>query len=361
MLMATLSNAHRATARNVSGWDGLCELERNLLNDFQRDFPLTPRPFAALAERAGVDEQLVIDTLTRLHDQGCISRVGPVFRPHAVGASTLAALAVPADRLEAVAHQVNGYPEVNHNYQREHDYNLWFVATAPDAEHLDTFLARVERDTGLKVLSLPLRGSYHIDLGFDLDGKSRRRRPSPGHRHPALGERRPMSEREQALVAEVQHGFPLVPEPFAQIGRHAGLSEAEVIEQLGGWIHEGVINRIGVVVRHHELGYRANAMAVWALPEDRIDEIGRKLAAYPFVNLCYQRRPDPPRWNYNLFCMIHGQDREAVERKVALLREECGLDDYDHAVLFSSRRFKQRGACYRMENAPPATTPGAIS
>ena len=359
--MAALSNAHQAPVKSVSGWDGLSALERTLLNDFQRDFPLTPRPFAALAERIGVDEQLVLDTVSRLHDQGCVSRVGPVFRPHAVGASTLAALAVPDERLEEVAHRVNGYPEVNHNYQREHHYNLWFVATAPDAEHLDDFLARVERESGLAVLSLPLRGSYHIDLGFNLNGKSGRRRPSPGHRHPALGARRVMSDREQALVATVQHGFPLVLEPYAQIGRMAGMGEREVIEHLGGWIDEKIINRIGVVVRHHELGYRANAMAVWELPEERIDEVGAKLAAYPFVNLCYQRRPDPPRWRYNLFCMIHGQDREAVEQKVALLREECGLEAYEHAILFSCRRFKQRGARYCMEGAEPNLTQRSLA
>ncbi|MNY17298.1 hypothetical protein D3C86_1506070 [compost metagenome] len=146
----------------------MTDLERRLLNDFQRGFPLTARPFAELARRLNVDEPEVIDALERLQTQGAISRVGPVFAPNRVGASTLAALSVPADRFEAVAELVSAYPQVNHNYAREHPHNLWFVVTAESRERLAEVLAEIAARTGLSVLDLPLEEEFHIDLGFEL-------------------------------------------------------------------------------------------------------------------------------------------------------------------------------------------------
>lgn len=143
-------------------------LDRSLLNEFQQDFPLTARPYAALAERLGVDEDEVLERLARLSRGGTISRVGAVFRPHTVGGSTLAAMAVPEDDLDRVADLVSAYGEVNHNYQREHRLNLWFVVTAPSTGRVKDILADISARTGLGVLDLPLLEHYHIDLGFDL-------------------------------------------------------------------------------------------------------------------------------------------------------------------------------------------------
>ncbi len=143
-------------------------LDHHLLNDFQRDFPLTPRPFAELGQRLGLTEDQVLASLNRLREAGAVSRVGPVFAPRRVGESTLAAMAVPEDRLEDMAALVSAYPEVNHNYEREHRYNLWFVVTAPDQAHLDAVLAEIVERSGLPVLPLPLLADYHIDLGFPL-------------------------------------------------------------------------------------------------------------------------------------------------------------------------------------------------
>jgi DNA-binding Lrp family transcriptional regulator len=114
----------------------LTPLQQHLLNDFQRDLPLTPTPYREMAGALGVDEEAVLATLESLQTGGVISRVGPVFAPNRLGASTLAAVAVPPERLEDVAELVNTYAEVNHNYEREHRYNLWFVLTAPDEKRL---------------------------------------------------------------------------------------------------------------------------------------------------------------------------------------------------------------------------------
>ncbi len=143
-------------------------LQRSLLNDYQQALPLSPTPFADIAHELGVSEQEVLDNLQQLQQGGAISRVGPVFRTHSIGASTLAAMAVPGEELERVADIVSSFNEVNHNYEREHDLNLWFVATAPDAQHLDATLQRIEQATGHEVIALPMLEDYHIDLGFEL-------------------------------------------------------------------------------------------------------------------------------------------------------------------------------------------------
>jgi DNA-binding Lrp family transcriptional regulator len=143
-------------------------LDRRLLEDFQRDFPLSERPYAELGERLGCTEAEVLERLGRLRAAGIVSRVGAVVRPHALGWSTLAALAVPPERLEEVAELVSGYQAVNHNYEREHVFNLWFVVTACDRAGVAAVLNDIEERCGLEPLDLPLEAPYHIDLGFPL-------------------------------------------------------------------------------------------------------------------------------------------------------------------------------------------------
>jgi DNA-binding Lrp family transcriptional regulator len=143
-------------------------LDRRLLDEFQRDLPLESRPYAAMGRRLGIDEDEVICRLERLRLAGSISRVGAVIRPHAAGASTLAAMAVPAERLDAVADLVSSYGQVNHNYQREHRLNLWFVVAAATKDEVRRVLDDIAGRTGIAVLDLPMLEDFHIDLGFGL-------------------------------------------------------------------------------------------------------------------------------------------------------------------------------------------------
>lgn len=143
-------------------------LEKALLDAFQDGFPLTERPYRAIAERCGVSEDAVIAAIAHMQDARAISRVGAVVRPNTAGASTLAAMAVPENRLETVAALVNGYAQVTHNYEREHTLNLWFVVTAVDRDTVETVLQDIEQATGIAVLDLTLIEDYHIDLGFPL-------------------------------------------------------------------------------------------------------------------------------------------------------------------------------------------------
>lgn len=148
------------------------------------------------------------------------------------------------------------------------------------------------------------------------------------------------------LVREIQDGLPLTHRPFAEVGRRLGMPEQEVVARLRGLAENGDIRRLGVVVRHRELGYRANAMVVWDVPDERVGELGPLIGRQPFVNLCYRRPRRLPQWRYNLFCMIHGRSREGVLANLEQLIERCGLHGIPHEALFSGRRFKQRGARY---------------
>ena len=143
-------------------------LKRCLLNDFQHHFPLSPTPYQDMADRLGTSEAEVIETLQKLKLQGYISRVGAVFKANTIGASTLAAMAVPTEALQQVAEMINQYEEVNHNYEREHRYNLWFVVTAANEQALQAVLTDMQQRTGYAVLYLPMVQDYHIDLGFEL-------------------------------------------------------------------------------------------------------------------------------------------------------------------------------------------------
>lgn len=151
------------------------------------------------------------------------------------------------------------------------------------------------------------------------------------------------------LLAALQDGLPLSSRPYAQISEQLGIDEQQVLERLRHMRQQGIIKRLGVVVKHRQLGYRANAMLVFDVPDPEVDVLGRRISRYPFVNLCYQR-PRRDGWPYNLYCMIHGKSRDTVLAQYAQLVEECGLTDVDRQVLFSRRCFKQRGAVFSADS-----------
>ncbi len=329
----------------------LTDLEFRLLNDWQRDFPLTPRPYAELARRLGADEAAVLERLAALKAQGHISRVGAVFRPHVLGWSTLAAVACPPERLEEVARLIDAFPEVNHNYEREHAYSLWFVVAASSRERVAEVLAEIHRATGLKPLDLPMEADYHIDLGFELEGRQARpHQHAAGRPVDAAALRGQLESADYAVAMALENGLELTPRPYAGLAARCGMDEAAVIARLERLLDLSVIRRFGVVVRHRELGYTANAMVVWDIPDARVAEAGRLLASQAGVTLCYQRPRRLPDWPYNLFSMVHGQDRDRVQAQVEQLRDHLrrtlGLDEVPCRPLFSRRRFKQCGARY---------------
>lgn len=322
------------------------ELELHLLNDYQRDFPLVHAPFFAVANDVGVSEAIVLQTLGKLRDEGAVSRVGAIFRPHRIGHSALAAMSVPQQRLEAVAQVINQRPEVNHNYEREHAYNIWFVVTAEDEPRVLQVLRELEMQIGCRALYLPMLEDYHIDLGFSLtgDGSKASRRSSCSVK--GINRLLAMSDEDRKLIAGLQEGLPLVANPYAALGEAAGIREEDVLERLCDMMEADIIKRFGVVVRHHELGFRANAMVVWDVPDELVAQFGKCVGEAEGVTLCYRRPRRLPEWRYNMFSMIHGRDRDSVCTLIEKLRADCGLEKFDYDILFSKRRFKQQGAHY---------------
>lgn len=323
----------------------------HLVNDWQRDFPLVSRPYAELGAGLGLSEAEVIARLGKLAADGTVSRIGAVFRPHTLGWSTLAAVSVAVERIETVARVISAYPEINHNYEREHDFNLWFVATAPSRERVAEVLREIGQAARSPVLDLPMLEDFHIDLGFDLT-------PAPvkaaaryaPHLDPVRRrgehEATPLESADYALAAALEGGLSLTPRPYAEIAMRLGWPEEAVLERLQRLLDHGVIRRFGIVVRHRELGYHANAMVVWDVPDADIAEVGHALAAHAAITLCYRRPRQLPHWRYNLFSMLHGRDRADVLEELARLRHDLSLGHLDCQPLFSRRRFKQCGARY---------------
>lgn len=318
--------------------DRIDPLDLALLDGFQRDLPLVSRPFAAIGETLGLTETEVIDRLAQLRAAGRIARVGGTVRPNTAGASTLAALAVPESRIDAVAAVVGAEPGVNHSYLREADWNLWFVATAPDAPALAAMLTRIEVATGLQLLDLRLIRPFNIDLGFPLAGGPV---AMPGGRGV---EKAVLRANDRPLLHALSEGLDLTPRTFAALALRLGRDEAAVTSRIAVLLAAGILTRLGVIVRHRALGFTANAMVVWDVPETGTEAAGSALAALPGVTLAYERRPVAGVWPWRLYCMIHARSRAQALAVLETARALPALAGADHRVLFSTRCFKQSGA-----------------
>jgi siroheme decarboxylase len=317
---------------------GESDLRFALLNDWQRNFPLHVRPFDHIGARYGVTGETVIRTLNLLHGEGAISRVGGVFNVGAGGAGLLCTLAAPPADLAQVAARVSRAPEVNHNYERLHRLNLWFVVTAGNPAQADAVADAIAADTGLDVLRLPMRRAFHIDLGFDLRDRSARAATKACAEHPVAPALRP-------LAAQLELGLTLVARPYEALGRRCDRRESDVLGALETWCRDGTLRRLGVIVRHQELGWTHNAMTVFDVAPGDVEACGRRLAAFRGVTLCYERNP-APGWAYTLYAMVHGRSRAEVEATIAAAADAAGLARAPRETLFSNRRFKQTGSRY---------------
>lgn len=314
------------------------DIDRALIDGWQRGFPLTPSPFESVGARLGIPGADVIARVGRYIGEGAVSRLGAVVRPNTAGASTLVALAASEETLEAVAAMVGAEPGVNHSYEREHAYNLWFVVTGATRDAVTGAVARIERRTNLAALDLPLARAFHIDLGFPMFDRA-----VPARKEPHVEETRAPSAEEVALLRAIENGLPLVERPYAEVAGGLGWSEARVIDGLAALGEANIVRRLGLVVRHRAFGFVQNAMVVWDVPEPRLCEVAERLAAAPHVTLCYERPRRRPHWPYNLFTMIHGRDRAEVTGQIGELARAAG-GDIAHAILFSRRCFRQTGA-----------------
>jgi len=264
--------------------------------------------------------------------------VGATIRPNTAGSSTLAAMAVPAARIEEVAAIIGAEAGVNHSYLREDEWNLWFVATAPDAGALEQTLARIAGHTGLRVLDLRLVRPFNIDLGFSLSGRQAPARPRPALRAEVL------TPEDAPLLQALSEGLALVPHPYAALAASLGRDEQGLLDRLRTLQSAGIITRLGVIVLHRGMGWTANAMIVWDIAEDKIPEAGPLAAACPGVTLCYQRLTVPGVWPFALYTMVHARTRDDALAVLERLKALPPFSNVRHRVLFSTRCFKQTGA-----------------
>ncbi|MFC6770025.1 Lrp/AsnC family transcriptional regulator, partial [Halorubrum pallidum] len=295
-------------------------------------------------------------------------RFGAVLNPPVIGSSTLAAVRVPDGRFDEVAEIINGYPQVNHNYRRDHAWNQWFVVTAGSREKRDAILTEIEERTGRAVLDLPMLTDYYIDLEFPVVNGDRFARESGEARsasNSASGDRSDprasetdvsatrisedargdLSALEADLLLAIQDGFPLSATPYADVARSIDADRDDVLAAVERLLDDGCIKRIGCVVNHVVTGFTNNCMVVWDVPDDELDARGEAVGSLPYVTLCYHRprRPDQG-WEYNLFTMIHGREADAVDAKI----DELAVDHlpFTHERLYSTGTLKQTGARY---------------
>ena len=326
------------------------DVDAALIDGFQSDFPVRERPFDAVGEQLGVSADEALERVERLREGGIFRRFGAVLNPPVIGSSTLAAVSAPEDRFDEVAAVINDYRQVNHNYARDHEWNMWFVVTAGSREKRDEILADIEARTGCSVLVLPMLTDYYIDLEFPVVNSDRFARESIDGTDASATRisedaAADFSELDRRLLLEIQEGFPLSATPYRDIADAIDADLGDVLAAIERLRAGGCIKRIGCVVNHITTGFDNNCMVVWDVPDDRLDELGERVGELPYVTLCYHRPRRPEQeWQYNLFTMIHGRDADAVDEKIDEL--STAYLPVDHDRLYSTATLKQTGARY---------------
>jgi len=352
-----MGSAERDGTEGADGGDhtddwraGLDDVDARLIDDYQSGLPVEERPFRAVADDLGIEEDEALDRVRRLRERGVFRRFGAVLNPPVIGSSTLAAVSAPEDRFEEVAEVINGYRQVNHNYRRDHEWNQWFVVTAASRETRDRILAEIEERTGCEVLNLPMLTDYYIDLEFPVwndDAFARESLDSTDAGATRISENATgdLSELDRALLVEIQDGFPITATPYRDVAEAVDADVDDVLAAIERLLADGCIKRIGCVVNHIVTGFRNNCMVVWDVPDDRLDELGESVGELPYVTLCYHRpRRRHQDWEYNLFTMVHGREADAVDAKIDELAAE--YLPFDHERLYSTATLKQTGAQY---------------
>ncbi len=326
------------------------DLDAALIDGYQSGFPVAERPFRTVGSALGIDETEALSRVERLRDRGIFRRFGAVLNPPVIGASTLAAIRAPEQRFDEITEVINAYPQVNHNYRRAHEWNMWFVVTAASLERRDEILADIEAKTGCTVLVLPMLTDFYINLEFPVVNSDRFARESTAATsvdatrisETAAAD---LSTLDRKLILEIQDGFPLSKTPYRDIAASLDSPVDDVLSSIESLVSNGCIKRIGCIVNHVVTGFDSNCMVVWDVPDEELESYGEAVGELPYVTLCYHRPRRPELgWPYNLFTMIHGRDQDAVDAKIDELHE--GYLPVEHERLYSTETLKQTGARY---------------
>jgi siroheme decarboxylase len=324
-------------------------LDKKLLNEIQWVFPLTERPFLEISKRYNLSEDEIIQRIASMKDLGLIRQINAIFDTRRLGyKSALIAFAIRHDRLDYVANEVDKHPGVSHNYERNHEFNMWFTLAVPPDGDLKTDLDRMASLDGvIKYRLLPTLKLYKIGVRLDMVNEDPEN-PKPTDEIKKLNPKKfDLTDRDKDFIRELQKDLKIIPEPFKALAENLGITTVELFAKAKEYEQIGVMRRFAAILRHRDAGFYANGMVVWNAPEENIDEIGYKLASFPQVSHCY-RRPVYQDWRFNLFSMIHARTSESAEKIAAEMSEIVGIKDY--RILFSLREFKKERVRYFEEN-----------
>ncbi len=322
------------------------DTDRELLNQLQAGLALVRTPYAEVGERIGLPESEVLARLQVLKDAGIVRQLSAIFDTRALGyTSSLVAARYPADRLFDAAAIIGGHPGVSHNYRRTHDFNLWYtLAVEPDSRlGLEETMDRLAEETKAESMRLlPTLKLYKINVQLDMTGTTptdaKDTAPKPA---PKRGDGVLPTEADKRAIDILQRDLPVESRPFDTWAAAAGMDADALLEQAQVFLDRAYMRRFAAVLNHRRAGFGANGMAVWKVPEEELEEIGPRMAAFRAVSHCY-KRPTYPDWPYSIFTMVHQRNMEACEEAIEAIAQETGITDPDRrAVLYSSYEFKK--------------------
>ena len=322
--------------------------DKEILNRIQREVPLEREPFEAIGRDLGIAGDEVIRRIESLKRGRVIRQISAIFDTRVLGyESSLVAAKIPAHRLGEGAKAINSHPGVSHNYERNNEFNLWYtVAVPPDSRlGLEGTVDVLHHISGAeKTRILPTLKLFKIGVTLDMNkgATAKKEAPQYGESDRESADRN-ISEDDRAAIRALQEDVPLTPRPFDLWGRQVGLSYEELLERAYDLCDRKIMRRFSAVLYHRKAGFRANAMGVWRVPGERIDEVGNAFAHYQSVSHCYQR-PTYEDWPYSVFSMVHGRSVEECENVLRAMAEETRLTDY--TSLYSTREYKKTRVRY---------------
>jgi siroheme decarboxylase len=322
----------------------LDETDKHLMNLLQSSFPLEPQPFDLVASEAELDPGEVKERTRRLLDERIIREITPIFDTRALGySSMLVAARVDAENPHRAAQIINEHPGVSHNYLRTHEFNLWFtIATPPDSElGLEGTLEVLQRLTGAEsIRQLPTLQLFKINMNLEMEGDTKDLAATAEAVPPRELERQPYDQTDVAVIRALQGPMEVTDRPYDAAASEVGMSTDDFLSHLAGMVDRKILRRVAAILYHRRAGFSANGMGVWRVPEEKIMEVGARMAAVRGISHCYQR-PTYPDWPYSVFTMAHGRSKEECDAILDGIAEEHGLHGEDRAVLYSSTEFKK--------------------
>jgi DNA-binding Lrp family transcriptional regulator len=328
----------------------LTETDKRLLNLMQGSFPIDERPYAAVAKEAGITEAAAISRVAELIDSRIIRQVTPIFDTRALGySSMLVAAKVDPENPWRAANVINEHPGVSHNYLRNHEFNIWFtIATSPDSKlGLDGTLEVLGLEAGAEsIRQLPTLQLFKIRMDLEMEGDTNALSKAVEVAPPAETEPQPYDEQDVAVIRALQGDMPVTEEPYAPAAAELGVPQSQLLEKLRGMQERRLLRRVAAILFHRRAGFSANGMGVWKVPEDRVMELGPRMAAFRGISHCYQR-PTYADWPYSIFTMAHGRSKDECDAILDSIAEHTGIEE--RATLYSSTEFKKIRLLYFTE------------